>query len=101
MSFGYEMMVSLIQLARAFCIIANGGYAVQPTLLKDDEKLSVHNEKLYKDHTLSVMKSILAKIGEKYTIPGYSVFWLKRERHVRLLTAVILVRRTVTHLPAL
>jgi cell division protein FtsI (penicillin-binding protein 3) len=74
MSFGYEMMVSLIQLAKAFCVIANGGYAVQPTLIKGEEKQSSHNEKLYKDHTISVMKSILAKIGSKYPISGFNVF---------------------------
>lgn len=34
LSFGYNLLVNSLQLMRAFAIIANGGYQVQPTLVK-------------------------------------------------------------------
>ena len=36
-SFGYGISVTTLQLARAYAVIANGGYMVQPTLLRTDE----------------------------------------------------------------
>jgi cell division protein FtsI (penicillin-binding protein 3) len=75
MSFGYEAMASLLQLGRAFCVIANGGYLITPTLvLEQNQKKKIKKrEKLYKDQTLVVMKNILEKIGDRYKIDGYRV----------------------------
>jgi len=72
MSFGYEMMVSLVQLAKAFSIIANGGYDVTPTLLLDSER-PASPKKLYKDTTIEQMKTVLGRVSKKVPIPGYDV----------------------------
>lgn len=72
MSFGYEMMVSLLQLTKAFCVIANGGYDVQPTLVKDDTVKK--GKRLYSEKTIATMKELLTKVCErKCAIPGISV----------------------------
>jgi cell division protein FtsI/penicillin-binding protein 2 len=82
MSFGYEIMASLIQLGRAFCIFANGGYLVKPTLLLDPKmpeakikrdlsSKSAPKPKLYNDHVLSQMRKILQDVG--YTVRGCTV----------------------------
>lgn len=72
MSFGYEIMASLLQLAKAFSIVANGGYDVQPTLLPttpDPDK----RERLYRDQPIAQMKTIFEKVCEKYPIEGFRV----------------------------
>lgn len=74
MSFGYEIMASLLQLCRAFCIIANGGYSVQPVLFKDPAPKPFARKKLYKDETIFHMKNVLEKIGEKYPVKGCRIF---------------------------
>ncbi len=73
LSFGYEIMASLLQLGRAFCIIANGGYSVAPTVLKDPEPQPFKAVKLYRDDTIFHMKNTLEKIGENYPIKGCRV----------------------------
>jgi cell division protein FtsI (penicillin-binding protein 3) len=75
MSFGYEIMASLIQLTRAFCAIANGGYLITPKLILYPQKSPDKTKKikLYSDNTLDSLKNILEKIGEHYGIPGYRV----------------------------
>lgn len=72
MSFGYEMMISLVQLAKATSIIANGGYDVTPTLLFDPA-VSKKGKKLYKASTIEHMKTIMMRVCEKCPIPGYTV----------------------------
>ncbi len=75
MSFGYETMVSLLQLCRAFCLIANGGYLVTPTLVLEPllAKSTQRSARLYKTQTIHTMKNILEKVGVRYAIPGYRV----------------------------
>jgi cell division protein FtsI (penicillin-binding protein 3) len=70
MSFGYEIMASLVQLGRAFCIIANGGYSLAPTLLKDPAPAPFKPAKLYRDDTIALIKNTLEKIGERYPVKG-------------------------------
>ena len=77
LSYGYEISATLIQLARAFCIIANGGYAVQPTLIVTDTPPKLGNA-LYSERTINSMKTILEKTVEqgsakKARINGYRV----------------------------
>ena len=75
MSFGYEIMVSLLQLGRAFCIFSNGGYLVNPTLLLDPKiKKEVSKIKLYDDKVLSQMREILLGIGNLHPVRGCTVF---------------------------
>ncbi len=79
MSFGYEIMASLLQLGRAFCIFSNGGYLVNPTLIIDPKikKGAVcHPDKikLYDDKILSQMREILLGIGNLHPVRGCTVF---------------------------
>ncbi len=73
MSFGYEIMASLLQLGRAFCIIANGGYSITPTLLKDPAPAPCPQTKLYRDDTIFHIKNVLEIIGARYPIKGCRV----------------------------
>lgn len=101
MSFGYEIMVSLLQLGRAFCIFSNGGYLVEPTLViepKIKKDASCHpavsaeasgegrklvsgsinckspKTKLYDSKVLSQMREILLGIGSLHPVRGCTVF---------------------------
>lgn len=76
MSFGYEIMASLLQLGRAFCIFSNGGYLVNPTLVIDPnlKKDSDKKVKLYDDKVLTQMRKILKSIGDLHPIRGCDVF---------------------------
>ncbi len=71
MSFGYEMMATIMQLARAFCIIANGGYDVHPTILLDGKHTK--GKKLYRDDAINDVKDIMEKVAEKHQLPGVRI----------------------------
>ena len=71
MSFGYEIMATLMQLARAFCIVANGGYDVHPTMVSAEG--AAKGQKLYRDDTIEHMKCIMEKVAERHQIPGVRV----------------------------
>jgi len=70
LSFGYESMASLLQLGRAFSIIANGGYTLQPRLMMDGQAPETPR-RLYKETTIAHMKNLLELIGKKYAVNGY------------------------------
>ena len=55
LSIGYNVLANSIQLMRAFAIIANGGYAVKPTLVK---KIVKEGEVIY-DHSQREKKQVL------------------------------------------
>lgn len=73
LSFGYEIMASLLQLGQAFSVIANGGHLIKPTLLKNQKSLSIETEKLYKQETLEQIKEILESIGSRYKVAEYRI----------------------------
>ena len=64
MSFGYEMMASLLQLGRAFSVIANDGYLVDPCLIIAGQQPKV-SHRLYKPATIATMKDILEQVLTK------------------------------------
>ncbi len=68
MSYGYEIAASLMQLARALSIIANGGYDVRPTLHVVDGPQ--HGQKMYRTEAVDQVKEILEGIGQKYGPKG-------------------------------
>ena len=72
MSFGYEIMASLLQLGRAFCVFSNGGYLVRPTIILDPkkEKNSSDKIKIYGEKTIETLRNILKTIGDSYSIKG-------------------------------
>lgn len=73
LSFGYETMISLLQLGKAFCVIANGGHLVQPTLLKAETTRVCKGPLVYKHETIEQIKEILESIGQRYAVSGYRV----------------------------
>lgn len=80
LSYGYEITATLLQLGRAFCIIARNGYDVVPKLVNTIEKLDTQKEavRLYSEKTIAVMQDILTKTVEQGTakraaIKGYQV----------------------------
>ena len=67
MSFGYEVTATLLQLGRAFSIIANGGYDIQPRLVKVPTNMeNTLRKKIYKDKSINQIKDILQEIGQVY-----------------------------------
>jgi len=79
LSFGYEIMATLLQLGKAFSIIANGGCDVQPTLvLKPERKKRIMPlKKLYDTQIIDQIKEILELQGwlkDRYSIKGYRIF---------------------------
>ena len=80
LSFGYEITASLLQLARAFCTIANGGYLITPRIILDTQ-LTTNQEKkvpLYSQTTLNTLREILEKTVTQGTahhaiMKGYKV----------------------------
>ncbi len=78
LSFGYEITANLLQLARAFCVIANDGYLVTPKLFLNQEKDSLLHQQLYNAKTLETMRDILEKTVSQGTarraaLNGYRV----------------------------
>lgn len=79
LSYGYEISATLLQLARAFCIIANDGYAIQPTIfIAKDNPQPIASKKLYTSETIATLKTMLANTVLRGTaknaqIKGYNI----------------------------
>ena len=79
LSFGYEITASLLQLAQAFCIIANNGYPIRPTLVRDPHPESVlMDAPLYHHETITIIRDILEKTVKQGTarraaLQGYRI----------------------------
>jgi cell division protein FtsI (penicillin-binding protein 3) len=71
MSFGYEIMGTIMQLARAACIIANGGCDIKPTLLQKDTDRK--GRRLYGTESINGIKTIMQQVAERYPIRGMRV----------------------------
>lgn len=77
LSYGYEVSANLLQLARAFCIIANDGYWIEPRLIADQSTYS-KNKKIYSDESIAIIKDLLEKTtasgtARKAHIKGYRI----------------------------
>ena len=81
LSYGYEVSITLLQLACAFCTIATG-YKTIPTLISNPFVVSSSNHtkglKLYSDAALNTIKEILEKTtlygtARRARIKGYRV----------------------------
>ncbi len=75
LSYGYEVTANLLQLARAFSIIANGGYWIDPRLTFDRQQTK---QKLYHDEPIAIVKNMLEQTtaqgtARKAHIKGYRV----------------------------
>ncbi len=59
-SFGHGITTTLLQLAKAYSIIANGGYNIQPRLIKSNKK--IHYERVLHEDVSKKIMPILRKI---------------------------------------
>ena len=59
-SYGHGITTTILQLANAYSIIANGGYQIYPTLINNDKNLK--RERLLKKDVSNKINSILRKI---------------------------------------
>jgi cell division protein FtsI (penicillin-binding protein 3) len=76
LAFGYEIMASNMQIARAFSLIANGGHLIEPRLFLD--AAIKKSEPLYSPETIATMQDILEKTvmsgsGFRARMKGYRV----------------------------
>lgn len=76
LSFGYEISATLLQVARAFSLIANGGYLVTPKLVLDDQIKT--SKQIYNPKTVQIVQDILRDTvqhgtGVRAKIRGYDV----------------------------
>ena len=76
LSYGYEITTTLLQLARAFGIIANNGYMVQPHIIKHAQPNI--SEQLYRTETIEQMQQILKLTtlqgtAQKARMRGYDI----------------------------
>ncbi len=78
LSYGYEVAATMIQLARFFSIVANGGYNVVPILVKD-ESFEQKHEQLYDAQVVEQIKDILQQTVESGTA------WRARINGVRVM----------------
>lgn len=77
LSFGYEISSTLIQLARAFCIISNNGYIVQPKIIFN-QKIEKSEKPIYSEQSINWIKDIMRNTVKKGTalrasIKGYDI----------------------------
>lgn len=91
LSYGYEIRATLLQLARVFSMIANGGYEISPRLLLPQSKSSLHPQtatscdlqatqakRIYSPETIGYIQSILERTTQSGTayrakLKGYKV----------------------------
>ncbi len=79
MSYGYEITCSMLQIARAFCLIARDGCPVEPKLILDEtSKKEQKTQKLYRQESIDFLKGILEKTTQQGTtkragIKGYRI----------------------------
>lgn len=78
LSFGYEISATLLQLARAFAIISNGGYLITPRLLIEPTPKKIPPQRVFSQETITAIRNITAFNTENNfeptgLIPGYTV----------------------------
>ncbi len=81
---GQEVAVTALQLARAYCTIANGGVLVTPTILADGaDPQAAHDQPIYElvlhpaaaAHTRRVLRRVVTEgTGRKANSPYYEIF---------------------------
>ena len=61
-SYGHGIATTPLQLARAYAILANGGYKIKPTILKREIRFIEKGEQIVSTETSSAINSILRKV---------------------------------------
>ena len=79
-SFGHGITTTLLQLAKAYAIISNGGYQINPTLIKTNNFVKEKNNKILKEGVSEYVNSVLRKVVSSKNgtagfanVPGYEV----------------------------
>lgn len=85
LSYGYEITCSLLQLARAFSMIVNGGYLIKPRIIKDQPVESTGP--LLSQKTIKDIKELLMAIVQEHgalkaKIPGYITYGKTGTAHI-------------------
>lgn len=78
LSYGYEVSITILHLARAFCMIANNGLLIEPRLILDPAQKRPEPRQLYDADVIDEIQSILEKTTQEGTarrarIKGYRV----------------------------
>ena len=78
-AYGYGLSASPIQMARAMGAVINGGYMIEPTLLKRKKDEEVKKTRVISEQTSTLVKSLMRLVitdgtGKKAVAPGYEVF---------------------------
>jgi cell division protein FtsI (penicillin-binding protein 3) len=77
-SFGHGITTTILQLAKGYAIITNGGYEIKPTLIKEHVKKKHDGEKILKNDVSKKMNTILRKVvsdgtAKQANVEGYEV----------------------------
>ncbi len=79
-SFGHGITTTPLQLAKGYSIISNGGYVVNPTLIKKDNFNNIKREKILNKGVSDKVNAALRKIvttkegtAEFANVPGYEI----------------------------
>jgi len=77
-AFGHGITTTILQLAKGYAIIANGGYDIKPTLIKKNLDKKIKRKKVLKNDVSKKMNSILRKVVSEGTaklinVEGYQV----------------------------
>jgi len=77
-SFGHGITTTILQLAKGYSIIVNGGYDIKPTLVKKTLDKEIKNKKILKNDVSKKMNPILRKVvlegtAKQVNVNGYQV----------------------------
>jgi cell division protein FtsI (penicillin-binding protein 3) len=77
-AFGHGITTTILQLAKGYAIIANGGYDIKPTLIKKNLDIKDSRKKILKNNVSKKMNAILRKVVSEGTaklvnVEGYQV----------------------------
>lgn len=79
LSFGYELTVTLLQIAQAYSIIAQDGFMVQPRLVLEPAQPIVPPQQIFTSNSVAIIREILHKAitpqttGRYAAIEGFTV----------------------------
>ena len=78
LSYGYEIATTPLQLACAFCLLANDGHPIKPSIIMSNSSNSQQSDALYSPEAIQAVKDILARTVQQGTaraarIAGYHI----------------------------
>ncbi|MDC1463784.1 penicillin-binding protein 2 [Alphaproteobacteria bacterium] len=77
-AFGHGITTTILQLAKGYAIISNGGYEITPTLIKDNSNEKIKKVKVLNNDVSKKMNSMMRKVVSEGTaklvnVEGYQV----------------------------